>query len=372
MSKRMEAVASGLQYDVEPSKLGGELKAISNNVDDISLFDNPADLLCPITHEVFRDPVINAVGQVYEREAITNHLRSRSTDPITMTHLPSLQLTPVYPIKSRAMEYRERVAKSCVERACSFRCQDPLKYLRRATELCADVNLRIPGISSEFLSYLQTHTGNAYDVIAIRHFAEGLRRSGYVDQAANVFYRLLQHGEDRSQQAETLKQCLACWMDGEPDEQEGEYAVVAKVAQFVETHQPFSAAQIIDLMREAKISTIFTLKLCNHVLSRMSAESDWQKYRDVLVKYVQLSCQDNLEKLRSVEQRLASVESHPLLMVQSDDISQLHPPQIVKREDAATTAAVFALAAATLFGGAGFGWRVCRLCSLLFLLNRQR
>jgi hypothetical protein len=31
---------------------------------DAHLFESPADLLCPIAHEVFFDPVINSVGQV--------------------------------------------------------------------------------------------------------------------------------------------------------------------------------------------------------------------------------------------------------------------------------------------------------------------
>lgn len=41
---------------------------------DAQLFDTPADLLCPITHELFKEPVINAVGQVYEKAAIERHL----------------------------------------------------------------------------------------------------------------------------------------------------------------------------------------------------------------------------------------------------------------------------------------------------------
>ena len=34
------------------------------------LRDYPSDLICPITHQLFRDPVLTACGQVYERSAI--------------------------------------------------------------------------------------------------------------------------------------------------------------------------------------------------------------------------------------------------------------------------------------------------------------
>ncbi len=31
-----------------------------------AMFDTPSDLLCPITHEILLEPVINGAGQVYE------------------------------------------------------------------------------------------------------------------------------------------------------------------------------------------------------------------------------------------------------------------------------------------------------------------
>ena len=44
----------------------------------------PSALLCPITHEMFRDPVVViASGQTYERSAILRHFRIRNTDPCT-------------------------------------------------------------------------------------------------------------------------------------------------------------------------------------------------------------------------------------------------------------------------------------------------
>ena len=67
-----------------------------------ALEQNPPDLVCPITHEIFTEPVINGAGQVYERAAIEMHMRKSSMDPITRMPLhPSSGLTPVWIVKSR-------------------------------------------------------------------------------------------------------------------------------------------------------------------------------------------------------------------------------------------------------------------------------
>ena len=53
---------------------------------DMRLTDEsePYALLCPITHEMFRDPVVViASGHTYERSAILRHFSSRDTDPCT-------------------------------------------------------------------------------------------------------------------------------------------------------------------------------------------------------------------------------------------------------------------------------------------------
>ena len=40
-------------------------------------------LKCPITYELFRDPVIGSDGHTYERENITAWIQKHSTSPIT-------------------------------------------------------------------------------------------------------------------------------------------------------------------------------------------------------------------------------------------------------------------------------------------------
>ena len=45
--------------------------------------------------------------QIYEREAISEHLRRSCSDPVTRQQLPSTALTPIFLLRSRAMEYRD-------------------------------------------------------------------------------------------------------------------------------------------------------------------------------------------------------------------------------------------------------------------------
>jgi hypothetical protein len=52
------------------------------------------DLICPITCEIFRDPVIAKDGHVYEREAITTWILQNGTSPLTREPLKIEDLQP--------------------------------------------------------------------------------------------------------------------------------------------------------------------------------------------------------------------------------------------------------------------------------------
>ena len=55
----------------------------------------PAHLLCPITHCLLRDPVINAAGNTYEREALTDFWKLRPrVDPLSSVLLCDATLIP--------------------------------------------------------------------------------------------------------------------------------------------------------------------------------------------------------------------------------------------------------------------------------------
>lgn len=127
--------------------------SVSNS--DAHLFSTPTDLVCPITLTLFQDPVCNALGQVYERAALQRHLLQAAvsgqppTDPVSNAVLPSLELVPIWPMRSRAAEYRDNTIRACVQAAAAPDCPDPVRYLRRAAELVLSSD---PAIASRLSS----------------------------------------------------------------------------------------------------------------------------------------------------------------------------------------------------------------------------
>ena len=57
--------------------------------------------LCPITHAVMLDPVVDAAGITYERHAIVEWLQTNSTDPATRCVLEHRALVPNVALRSQ-------------------------------------------------------------------------------------------------------------------------------------------------------------------------------------------------------------------------------------------------------------------------------
>ena len=62
------------------------------------------DLTCPITLELFRDPVVAKDGHVYEREAITRWILQHGTSPFTREPLQINDLRPDDRLRHRAAQ----------------------------------------------------------------------------------------------------------------------------------------------------------------------------------------------------------------------------------------------------------------------------
>jgi serine/threonine protein kinase len=62
-------------------------------------------LKCPITCELFRDPVTGQDGHTYERDAITNWLQTNATSPITREPMTIDSLRPNYIVKKMIDEF---------------------------------------------------------------------------------------------------------------------------------------------------------------------------------------------------------------------------------------------------------------------------
>lgn len=83
------------------------------NVTEINI-DND-DLICPITLELFQDPVRAQDGHVYERQAITQWIQEHGTSPLTRQPLQLDQLVPDEHIKRLAKQRRNSIVSYNVE-----------------------------------------------------------------------------------------------------------------------------------------------------------------------------------------------------------------------------------------------------------------
>ena len=82
---------------------GGELRLASGTLRVGA--PPPKELICPITQELFRDPVSTMDGQVYERAAIELWLSDHDTSPLTGVVLASKALIPQYALRALAHTY---------------------------------------------------------------------------------------------------------------------------------------------------------------------------------------------------------------------------------------------------------------------------
>ncbi len=64
------------------------------------------DLLCPITHEPFEDPVATVDGHIYERKEIETWLKNNNTSPLTNLILERKEVIPIIHIKKQMEQFR--------------------------------------------------------------------------------------------------------------------------------------------------------------------------------------------------------------------------------------------------------------------------
>ena len=74
----------------------------------------PDDYICPITAEIMNDPVSTLDGFTYEREAITEWLRTKDTSPNTGAKLESKTLIPNLMARSMIRSFVEELAVAAV------------------------------------------------------------------------------------------------------------------------------------------------------------------------------------------------------------------------------------------------------------------
>ena len=68
-------------------------------------------LMCPISHDIFVDPVTTVLGYTYERASIENWFKTHQTDPLKMEKISSKDLVPNRAIKSAVEEFNNSKLK---------------------------------------------------------------------------------------------------------------------------------------------------------------------------------------------------------------------------------------------------------------------
>jgi hypothetical protein len=97
--------------------------------------DAPSHLLCPITHEVFEDPVLASDGFFYERRAIATWMRANTTSPTTRGPLRP-EMTRSHAFNAILRTWRAAHGLPCVARTPGI--VPPPDLIQAATEGCLD------------------------------------------------------------------------------------------------------------------------------------------------------------------------------------------------------------------------------------------
>jgi hypothetical protein len=111
----------------------------------LSTVEPPDELCCAITHQLFRDPVINSRSQVYERKAIEKWMADNDTDPKTNQVVNDTNLLVCYTTKNL-------VNKWCRENGVVV---DQQRLIRAVAELDLDAFSKmrlLPGQLDELVS----------------------------------------------------------------------------------------------------------------------------------------------------------------------------------------------------------------------------
>ena len=87
----------------DPSKERQDLKILNKTYKN----DFPNEFLCPITEELFVDPVMTCDGHTYERKAIEAWLSSHDTSPVTNLPLSNKNLMPNSVLKNLIKSFNE-------------------------------------------------------------------------------------------------------------------------------------------------------------------------------------------------------------------------------------------------------------------------
>ena len=101
------AAAAEAEADALEQAIAGGGSGAAGPSEASAAADVPDEYICPITSEIMTDPVSTSDGFTYEREAITEWLRTKDTSPKTGAKLESTMLFPNLSLRSMIRAFNE-------------------------------------------------------------------------------------------------------------------------------------------------------------------------------------------------------------------------------------------------------------------------
>merc|ERR1712137_1242117 len=95
----------------------GRLKILVQKLHKVGIdtLDAPSYFLCPITPDIYMEPVVAEDGHTYERSAIQQWLSTRTTSPLTNKMLYSSRLIPNHNLNAQMIDYVEQLLAKHIE-----------------------------------------------------------------------------------------------------------------------------------------------------------------------------------------------------------------------------------------------------------------
>lgn len=122
----------------------------------ITLYDAPADLICPITHELFTDPVIlpTQSANTFEKTALQRHLRIKPNCPLSREYVDNATVFLV-PDRARKREVGEFLRTTATARELIISYNVLKKLYEEVESECSNHLTSIAELESEISIYLE-------------------------------------------------------------------------------------------------------------------------------------------------------------------------------------------------------------------------
>mmetsp|Transcript_154255 Transcript_154255/g.269852 ORF Transcript_154255/g.269852 Transcript_154255/m.269852 type:complete len:583 (-) Transcript_154255:252-2000(-) len=164
--------------------------APKTGLDIDALTTDPHDMCCPVTLDLYKDPVIASDGFTYERQAIETIIARQGCSPNTREVL-SGQLNPNKTKKAEVDEYRVQRASACLDLAVQQTTTGNYIMANQLLERAVSLNGGTVTIYIRWISLLESMSWHAKALVIRFFLAEEYLKQDKVDAAIKVYEDLM-------------------------------------------------------------------------------------------------------------------------------------------------------------------------------------